>query len=115
MNTRLDEMAAATTAYHNAHPEVWKFFDEFTKNRIAKGFKHYSVNAIFERIRWESDIGADGKVEFKIGNNFRAFYARAWMDLNPEYSGFFRTRKQTSENAPATGKPEKTPEDYQYE
>ena len=27
---------------------------------IAKGFKNYSVNAVFERIRWEIDAGGDG-------------------------------------------------------
>lgn len=108
-------MLTAVEQFNDEHPEVWDFFDKFTRNRIEKGFKNYSVNSIFERIRWESDLGADGKSEFKIGNNFRAFYAREWMDENPEYKGFFRIRKQTSKDEPARGKPETVPEDCPYE
>jgi len=113
--SRYDEMLQAVEKYHMEHPEVWDLFDEFTRERILKGYEHYSVNAIFERIRWESPAGADGTSQFKIGNNFRAFYARQWMKENPKYHGFFRTRKQTSKKEPARNKPEHTPQDYLYE
>jgi hypothetical protein len=109
--TRYDQMLKAVEKYHNTHPEVWELFNKFTAERIAQGFKNYSVNGIFERIRWETPAGADGTQEFKIGNNFRAFYARAWMEDNPEHEGFFRTRKQKSKNAPPRSGPEQTPGD----
>ena len=111
--TRYDEMLEAVEAFHDEHPEVWELFDKFTRERISRGFKNYSVNGIFERIRWETDAGGDGQTQFKIGNNYRPFYARAWMEANPEYAGFFRTRVQNSKNEPAWGKPEKTPKDYE--
>lgn len=109
--TRYDEMREAVERFHAKHPEVWLLFDKYTRDRIEKGFKNYSAKAVFERIRWDTDVGGDGKTEFKVGNNFPAFYARAWMDAFPEHEGFFRTRVQTSMNKPATGRPEKTPED----
>ena len=70
----------------------------FTMDRIGKGFANYSAKAIFERIRWEVDsVGADGKLEFKLNNNWPSFYARRFMKMYPEYQGFFRTRRQTSQ------------------
>ncbi len=54
---------------------------------IDKGFKHYSVNAIFERIRWEIDAGGDGISTFKLNNNYRAFYARRFHRMYPEHDG----------------------------
>ena len=112
-NDRREEMRAQAKAFHKQHPEVWRLFCRFTREKIDAGFKHYSVNAIFERIRWETDVpDADGRSTFKLNNNFRAFYARAFMRSYPEFSGFFRTREQTSKDAPATGLPPLGPADY---
>ena len=75
-NSRYLEMYDDVAAFHKAHPEVWGLFVRFTRERIDMGFKHYSVNAIFERIRWESDVATDeGGSTFKLNNNFRAFLA----------------------------------------
>ena len=112
MKNRNDEMRKQVTAFHKNNPEVWDLFCTFTFQVINKGFNNYSVNAIFERIRWEKDVGGDGLTEFKLNNNYRAFYARRFMKMHPEHDGFFRTRKQTSEDAPSTNKPELTPRDY---
>ena len=54
--SRLDEMRSQVTEFHNNNPEVWKMFVGFTFEMIMSGRKHYSVNAVFERLRWEVDI-----------------------------------------------------------
>jgi len=37
---------------------------------------------VFERIRWETDqADVDGRSTFKLNNNYRAFFARWFMDL----------------------------------
>ena len=114
MTSRHDELRAAVVAFHKAHPAVWTLFDRFTRDRISRGFEHYSVNAIFERIRWESDQAVTGENEFKLNNNYRAFYARAWMKVNPEPKGFFRTRVQISKDADPAIRPELEPADFPY-
>ena len=101
-DTRLDEMREKYLKFNKEHPEVWDMFVRFSKEIISKGYKNYSVNAVFERIRWEKDIGGDGINQFKLNNNYRAFYARKFMDMFPEHKGFFRTRTQTSEDRKAT-------------
>ena len=102
INTRLDEMREHCLKFDREHPEVWDMFVNFTHEIITKGYENYSVNAIFERIRWEKDMGGDGLSEFKLNNNYRAFYARKFMDMFPEHKGFFRTRIQTSDDKKAT-------------
>jgi hypothetical protein len=111
--SRKEEMRQQVLEYHQKHPEVWDLLVRFTFEVIEKGYKHYSINAIFERIRWEMDVGGDGVTTFKIGNNYRAFYARAFMGKYPQYEGFFRTRKQTSEDRNPTNKPEVSPADLE--
>ena len=112
--TRRDEMREQVAAFHRQHPEIWDLFVRFTFEMINRGYTHYSVNAVFERIRWEIDAGGDGTHAFKLNNNYRAFYSRRFMRMYPQHDGFFRTRQQTSGDRSATNLPELTPEDYEY-
>lgn len=99
--------------FHQANPKVWVLFQRFTLDRIELGLKHYSVNAVFERIRWETDQApTDGQAQFKINNNHRPFYARRFMKKYPEHDGFFRLRQQTSKHEGASGLPELGPQDF---
>lgn len=108
--SRHEEMRQQLLAFHEKNPDVMRLFSKFIFDRIGKGFKHYSAKGIFERIRWET-AKADNKDEsqFKLNNNYSAFYARAWMKMHPEHDGFFRTRKQTSESEWATNRKPLTP------
>ncbi len=101
--TRHDELEKQALEFHCKYPEVWDQFVEFTFNRINKGFKHYSVYSIMERIRWEMAEGGDGETEFKINNNHSPFYSRWFMTEYPEHLGFFRTRVQKSQFNNPTG------------
>ncbi len=111
--SRYEELRDAVTQFHQTHPKVWDLFDHFTRDRISRGFEHYSVNAIFERIRWETDQARTGEHEFKLNNNYRAFYSRRWMKMNPEYDGFFRTRVQVSKEESPVNRPELGPGDFE--
>ena len=113
MLTRQEEMREQVSAFHGNHPKVWRLFCEFTFEMMDRGYSHYSVNAVFERIRWEIDAGGDGTASFKLNNNYRAFYSRRFMNTYPKYAGFFRTREQTSKDKSATYLPEITPAYYQ--
>ena len=112
-DTRQDEIDRCAETFSAKHPKVNKLFVAFTKEVIDRGFKHYSVKAVFERIRWETDqADTDGKSTFKLNNNYTAWYARRFMQAFPEYDGFFRTRVRVSSYQDARGLPELTPEDY---
>ena len=115
IETRKDEMVSQVSAFHDHHPGVWDLFVRFAFEKINQGYTHYSVKAIFERIRWEIDSGGDGTTIFKLNNNYPAFYSRRFMRMYPQHEGFFRTRHQTSEDKSATQLPELTPNDYEYE
>jgi len=111
IKTRYDELREQVTEYHRNHPEVWELFVRFSFEMINRGFQHYSVSGIFERIRWEMDCGGDGISEFKIGNNYKPFYARRFMKIYPEHDGFFRLRYQTTMDKPALNLREFSPLD----
>jgi len=110
--TREQQIREQVRTYHRNNPEVWELFKSFTLELIYSGRKHYSANAIFERIRWEKDLGNGSEAAFKLNNNYRAFYARRFMASYPQYEGFFRTRAQPSSTQDATYNKEFGPRDY---
>jgi len=112
MKSRHDEMNDQVKAFHKQHPRVWELFCEFTNELIRRGFKHYSAKGVFERIRWETAEADSARNEFKLNNNYSAFYARAFMRCNPEHEGFFRTRRQISVGSAATKLPPLGPSDF---
>jgi len=95
---RLEEMRKECQRFHRAHPEVWTLFVSFAFEKIRLGYTHYGVGAVIERVRWETSGGAS-RPDFKINNNFRAFYARRFAKVFPEHKDFFRTRVQKSARA----------------
>lgn len=104
---RIDQLEAEAMRFHLEHPEVWSLFIQFTKDRISRGFSHYSARAIFHRIRWETAVP-----EYELGKGFKMndhhspFYSRWFMEAYPRHDGFFRIRYQTSADAPPmTGSP----------
>jgi len=113
--TRQDELEQAAREFHAENPEVWRLFVRFTLEVVDRGFKNYSVAAIFERIRWETDqADAEGRSTFKLNNNHRAYYARWFMASYPQCRGFFRLRDQPSKHQDAIDLPELTPGDFPY-
>ena len=115
VQTRKDEIEAAAKQFALQNPKVWEMFEQFTLEAIGKGFKHYSTNSIFQRIRWETDIPDEyGDSTFKINNNYAPYYARWFMTVYPEYDGFFRTRSLSTEDKDPVGRPELTPADFPY-
>jgi hypothetical protein len=77
--------------WHAANPHVYDLFKRFTFEAIDRGHRKLSAWLIVNRIRWETTVETMGG-DFKISNNFIAYYARLFMDEHPEYRGFFRTK-----------------------
>lgn len=78
--------------WHKKNPHVYDLFERFTMEAISKGHTHLSAWLIVNRIRWETTIATGGD-DFKISNDFIAYYARLFMHNNPQFEGFFRTKQ----------------------
>lgn len=75
-----------------ANPEVYELFKAFTFQLIQVGRKHYSADGIGHQIRWHTSIKTTER-DFKINNNYIAWYSRLFEADYPEHKGFFRKRK----------------------
>jgi hypothetical protein len=82
--------------WHCENPEVWQYFERFSLEAIHKGRKKISHWLIINRIRWEVNIVTTGD-DFKISNDYIAFYARLWIARYPQYSDLFTIKKMIGE------------------
>lgn len=87
--------------WHAANPHVYELFKQFAFEAIGKGHKRLSAWLIVNRVRWETSVETSGD-DFKLSNDFIAYYARLFMDDFPEHLGFFRTKplKEERESTP---------------
>jgi|TARA_B100001778_G_scaffold330509_1_gene333133 hypothetical protein len=91
-----DSLKKKWWAWHKQNPHVYKLFERFTLEAISKGHKRLSAWLVVNRIRWETTIETSGS-DFKISNDYIAYYARLFHALNPKYDGFFITKKMKGE------------------
>ena len=75
-------------AYHRQNPAIYQAFKQKAQALLKSGRKKYGAKAIMEVVRYEYNI-QHPKHEFKISNNYTAYYARALAVWNPEFKDFF--------------------------
>lgn len=80
--------------YHAHNPYVYQLFLNYAYEVKQAGFVKYSAWAIMNRIRWHHDINTPQKGEFKISNDYIAWYARKAIEDCPlQFKGFFKLKK----------------------
>lgn len=110
---RKEQISEEAKLFIAKNPKAWSLFILFTYQAMNSGQRNYSAKGVFERIRWETMIDSSFPDDFKINNNYTAFFARKFMDERPQHEGFFRTRKRISAEKPACTLPPLTPRDFE--
>lgn len=82
--------------FHAEHPEVYAKLAELALEARRKGFAHYGIRSLWERMRWHFQIER-GDEDFKLNDHYPAHYARLLMQEYPELQGFFETREIRAE------------------
>jgi hypothetical protein len=106
-STRAGQMFEDFLSFHHANPQVWELFKKYTFQALRVGHRRYSSRTILHLIRWHEDVETVGAgklfdgTELKINNNHSPWYARVFMTVYPEWSGFFRNRELLSMYTPA--------------
>lgn len=79
--------------WHKANPEVFEAFEIIAFDLIKQGHKHYSSDAILHIVRFNLNKAKGPEDQYKINNNYSAYYARLFMHYHPRYNDFFETRQ----------------------
>jgi len=82
--------------YHKENPHIYHQFRFYALEVIKSGFKNFGAQMIIEKIRWETGVVSKNS-DFKINNDYAAFYSRMFMSEYPNYKGYFRLRKSIAD------------------
>ncbi len=91
-------MTRALDEFHRRNPGVYRAFKRLSFKAFCAGRRTLSASLITEVIRWETYLKTEGD-EYKINNNFRAFYVRKFKKDYPRVGACFRTRASEADSA----------------
>jgi len=77
--------------FHRQNPHIYQAIVRIALDLKGRGFSKCGMKMIFERLRWLYAIQTKGE-DFKLNNNYTAYYARVVMAAEPQLQGFFQTR-----------------------
>lgn len=82
-------------AFHAANPAVYSAIVRIARDLRSRGFERCGIALIFERLRWLHALRTQGD-DYRLNHNWRAWYARAVMEREPDLAGFFEIRRLRS-------------------
>lgn len=81
--------------FHRRNPDVLKTIKEMSLDMFQRGWRKYAIATLWESLRHNKNKQtSDPNSEFKLNNNYRAWYARKVMADVPCLKGFFSIREQ---------------------
>jgi len=75
--------------YHADNPQIYEAFERYAHLASSRR-NHFAAITIINRIRWDTMISGDD--DFKVNNNYAAYYGRLYEENHPEKKDFFRKR-----------------------
>ena len=84
--------------FHERNTHVLEKLSVLALRLKDRGHKHYGMQALFEVLRYETAMRTnDPSSQFKLNNDYAAFYARDIMRRYPELDGFFSIRRSVAD------------------
>lgn len=86
------ETAARFEEFHTGNPRVYDVLVALARQWVAStGRTKLGIKTLYERARWEIALQTSDP-DFKLNNNFTAFYARLIMDREADLCDMFDLR-----------------------
>jgi len=86
----LDE--TAFDLFHADNPKVYETLVRLAREWVSRTGRHkLGIKTLYERARWEIAL-ATTDADFKLNNNFTAWYSRLIMAQEPDLAGLFDLR-----------------------
>jgi hypothetical protein len=83
--------------FHAENPSVYTTLVRLAREWVKRTGRHQiGIGALYERARWEIAL-ATNDPDFRINNNFRAYYARLIMCQEPDLTELFDLRESEAD------------------
>lgn len=90
--------AARFDDFHRANPDVYRTLVRLAREWVnSTGRTKVGIGALYEVARWQIAI-ATSDPDFKLNNNFRAFFSRLIMAQESDLAGLFDLRRSAADD-----------------
>jgi hypothetical protein len=90
-------LAERFDAFHADNPHVYDTLVRLAREWLdVTGLPRLGIKMLFERARWEIAIATQA-TDFKLNNDYTAFYARLLMAREPDLAGLFELRRSAAD------------------
>jgi hypothetical protein len=84
--------------YHVENPDVYNCLVSLAREVLQNNrSRTMGIGMLYEVLRWKHYVTTHGSEEYKLPNEYRAFYARKIMDQEADLAGCFNTRKSVAD------------------
>lgn len=84
--------------FHTENPRVYTTLVRLAREWINRtGRQKLGIKTLYERARWEIAL-ATSDPDYKLNNNFTAYYARLIMHREPDLDGLFDLRASSADD-----------------
>ena len=91
-----DPRIKAFWEFHKANPHVYTALRRLALGLLGRGRSKWGIGGLFEVMRWRHAMVTEGD-DFKLNNNFRAYYARLLMSRDRRLKQFFDLRSSVAD------------------
>lgn len=85
-------LEAEFLAFHKERPCVYTRLVSLARDLKRRGHTKVGIAMLYEVVRWQQ-YTVNTQDDYKLNNNYRAYYARLIMKQEADLAGFFETRR----------------------
>lgn len=82
--------------FHVANPHVYEALVRYARQARNAGVDRVGIELLWNRMRWDwmLETETEHDHDYKLNQNYKAWYARRIMELEPDLGGIFETRSR---------------------
>ena len=81
-------------AFHAENPHVYRALVRYARQARRRGVERIGIELLWNRMRWDWLIRTDHGDDYKLNQNFKAWYARRIMEREPDLAEIFEIRRR---------------------
>lgn len=88
--------AKRAAEFHLANPHVYEALIGYARQARAAGVTRVGIELLWNRMRWDWMLNTEHDGDFKLNQNYKAWYARRIMEREASLDGIFETRRRAA-------------------
>lgn len=80
--------------FHERNPQVYELLVRYAREARAAGHERVGIELLWNRMRWDFLVETSAGDDYKLNQNFKAWYARRIMEREPDLRDLFETRRR---------------------